>query len=131
METIKQLKKILYEQKVVVLTNHNNLTYDTTNHASNRFLCQQLLLKEYGVEIHYIKGVKNVVANALSQLPIEHNNQTTQEAFLNCRIFKDKVAFLLDLQRITDAQLTDKKCNKYKQNDEFLTVRSPYSPHLL
>ena len=82
-ETIKQFRTILYGQKVVVLTDHKNMTYNTTDHASNRVLRQQLLLKEYGVKIWYIKGVKNVVADALSRLPTKSDNQPTEEAFLN------------------------------------------------
>ena len=108
-ETIKQFKTILCRQKVVVLTNHKNLTYNTTDNAINCVLCQHLLLKEYGVKIRYIKGVKNVIANALSRLHTEHNNQLTQESFLNHHVFEDKVEFPLDLQRIADAKLTDKK----------------------
>ena len=77
-ETIKQFRTILYGQKVVGLTDHKNLMYDTTDHASNRVLRQRLLLEEYGVEIEYIKGVKNVVANALSRLPTKHDNQLVQ-----------------------------------------------------
>ena len=67
-ETIKQIKIILYRQKVVVLTDQFNLTYDTTDHASNRVLWQRLLLEEYRVEC-CIKGEKNVVTDALSCLP--------------------------------------------------------------
>ena len=88
---------------MVVLTNHHNLTYDMTDHARNQVLKQRLFPEEYRVEICYIRVVKNIVADALSRLPTEHNNQPTQEAFLNRRIFKDKVAFLLILQRFADA----------------------------
>ena len=69
-ETIKQFRKILYRQKVVALTNHKKITYNTTNHASNSVLHQKLLLKEYGVEFCYIKGVKKVVVNSLSRLAL-------------------------------------------------------------
>ena len=75
--------------------------------------------------------MKNVVANALTLLPTERNNQPMHEAFLNFRVFEEKSAFLLDIQRIADAQLTDKKCNEYKQHSEFLADRSAYGPQLL
>ena len=48
---IKQFKTILWGQKVVVLMDHRNLTYDTTDHVIDWVLQQRLLLEEYGVEI--------------------------------------------------------------------------------
>ena len=50
---------------------------------------------------------------------------------MNCRVFEGKVVFPLDLQRIADAQLTDKRCNKYKEHSKFSTIRSAYGPQLL
>ena len=76
----------------------HHCTHPDTNHVSDRVLRQRLLLEEYGAEIEYIKGDKNVVADALSRLP-------TQELFL----FDDTgdAEFPLNLRLIADHQHSD------------------------
>ena len=39
-----------------------------------------LILEEYGPDIKYIKGEKNILADALSILALNGNQQTTQES---------------------------------------------------
>ena len=46
-----------------------NLVYESELKTSQRVMRWRLLLEEYGPEIEYIKGPKNVVADALSRLP--------------------------------------------------------------
>jgi hypothetical protein len=58
---------MLLGHEIVMQTDHKNLTYPTLTHTSNRVLWQRLLLEEYGVKLEYIKGEKNVVADALSR----------------------------------------------------------------
>ena len=36
------------------------------------------ILEEYGMEIEYIQGKKNIVSDALSRFPINGNQNTTQ-----------------------------------------------------
>jgi hypothetical protein len=57
-ETIKYFKHMLLGHEIVVHTDHKNLTHPTSMHTFDRVLRQRLLLKEYGVNIHYIKGEK-------------------------------------------------------------------------
>ena len=86
-EGLKHFKTILKGQKITVHTNHLNLTFATTEFTSDRMLRQRLLLEEYGVDIKYIKGEKNVVADALSRLPIEDGDVTeADEVMLYRRI---------------------------------------------
>jgi hypothetical protein len=103
-EALKYFKHMLLGHRIIVRTDHKNLTHPDTNHVSDRVLCQRLLLEEYGAEIEYIKVEKNVVADALSRLP-------TQELFL----FDDAgdEEFPLNLQLIAD----------YQQNDEYLQTQ--------
>jgi phospholipid-translocating ATPase len=68
-ETIKYFRHMLLGHKIVVKTDHKNLTHPFSNHTSNRVLRQRLLLEEYGVELEYIRGEQNVAADALSRLP--------------------------------------------------------------
>jgi len=87
---------MLLGHKIIVRTDHKNLTYLNSTHTSDRVLRQRLLLEEYGVDIEYIQGVKNVVADALSRLP-------TAELFA----LSDEDEFPLNLALIAEQQLDD------------------------
>ncbi len=67
-ETLKEFRNILLGQKIRVYTDHQNLTYKNFN--TERVMRWRLILEEYGPELHYIKGTHNVVADALSRLPL-------------------------------------------------------------
>ena len=45
-------------------------------------LIWRLILEEYSPEIEYIKGEKNIVADPLSRLPLNGNQETTQKVHL-------------------------------------------------
>ena len=49
------------------------------NFNTGRVLWWRLILEEYGHDIEYIKGKKNIAADALSQLPNNGNQETTHE----------------------------------------------------
>jgi hypothetical protein len=92
-ETLKYFRHMLLGHKIVVKTDHKNLTHPTSTHTSDRVLRQRLVLEEFGVDLEYIKGAKNVVADALSRLP-------TEELFM----FDEDVEFPLNLALIADKQ---------------------------
>ena len=89
-KTLKQFKTMLYGQKVVVHTDHQNLTYDNSDYSSDRVLQQRLLLEEYRAKLKYIKGESNVVADALSRLPKTEENEEEIFYFLKENILQDK-----------------------------------------
>ena len=60
----------LWGQKIVVYTDHKNLTYDALGSTSNRVYRWRLILEEYGPEIICIKGILNTVAVDISQLEL-------------------------------------------------------------
>ena len=64
-ETLKEFN-ILLGQKIIVHTDHQNLTYKNFN--TDRVMRWRLILEEYGPNLKYIQGEKNVVADALSRL---------------------------------------------------------------
>jgi hypothetical protein len=111
-ETIKYFRHMLLGHRIVVHTDHKNLTYPNSKHSSDRVLRQRLTLEEYGVEINYITGDKNVVADTLSRLP-------TEELFN----LDDSNVFSLDLAVIAEKQASDndlqqhllREPQKYKQ----------------
>ena len=59
-----------------VYTDHKNITCKNIN--TNRLLRWRLIIEEYGPGIEYIKGEKNIVADALSRLPLNGNQDNTQ-----------------------------------------------------
>jgi hypothetical protein len=96
-ETLKYFKHMLLGHEIIVHIDHKNLTHPNSTHTSDRVLCQRLLLEEYGAELRYIQGEKNVVADALSRLP-------TEELFA---FDEDNTKFPLNLQLISKKQATD------------------------
>jgi len=95
---------MLLGHKFIVRTGHKNLTHPDTKQVSDRILRQRLLLQEYGANIEYIKGEKNVLADALSRLP-------TQELFLFNNEGDEE--FPLNFQLIAE----------YQQNDEYFQAQ--------
>ena len=59
---------MLWGQKLVVYTDHQNLMRDALGLTSDRVYRWRLILEEYGPEIVYIKGIDNTVADAISRL---------------------------------------------------------------
>jgi len=110
-ETLKYFKHMLLGHEITVKTDHKNLTYPTSTHTSDRVLRQRLLLEEYGVKLEYIKGEKNIVADALSRLP-------TEELFQ----FEENKDFPLNLTLLADSQTRDEYLQHVlaKQPDKFV-----------
>ena len=67
-EALKEFRTMIYGYPIDVYTDHLNWAYDKTMRNA-RVMRWRLLLQEYAPTIHYIKGEKNVVADALSRIP--------------------------------------------------------------
>ncbi len=67
-ETLNEFRGMLWGQDIKVFTDHLNLTRDALGLTSDRVYRWMLLLEEYGPEIAYIKGIYNIVADAISRL---------------------------------------------------------------
>ena len=80
-ETLKEFRNILLGQQITIYTDHKNLCYKNFN--TNRVMRWRLLLEEYGPTIKYIKGERNVVADALSRLDLhpQPSSNLLQELF--------------------------------------------------
>jgi hypothetical protein len=71
--TLKEFRNILLGQQITVFTDHKNLTYKNFN--TERVMRWRLVLEEFGPDLQYIKGEKNIVADALSRLEIDDDQE--------------------------------------------------------
>jgi hypothetical protein len=60
--TLKEFETILLGHEVVIYTDHKNLTYKDFN--SDRVIRQRMALERFGVQLNYVRGEDNVVADA-------------------------------------------------------------------
>src|SRR5687768_9592329 len=66
---------MLYGQEIIILTDHKNLTFQK---FSSDQVCQwRLFVEDFGPKIFYIKGQKNLAADALSRLPAHFVEKAT------------------------------------------------------
>jgi hypothetical protein len=70
-ETLKEFRNILFGQQIIIHTDHQNILYKKL--SSDRIICWQLLLEEYGPEYVHVKGNDNIVADALSRMAVDFN----------------------------------------------------------
>ena len=64
-ETLKEFRNILLGQRIQVYTDHLNLTH--VNFNTEHVMHWHLILEEYSPKLLYVKGEKNLVADALVQ----------------------------------------------------------------
>ncbi len=70
---------MLWGQDTKVYTDHKNLRRDALRLTSDRVYCCWLLLEEYALEIIYIKGIYNTVADTIFQLEYDPKLNKTNE----------------------------------------------------
>jgi transposase InsO family protein len=129
-ETLKEFRNILLGQTIRVYTDHKNLTYQNFN--TDRVLRWRLILEEYGPELIYIQGEKNIVADALSRLDFDDSapsqNEDANPVYLAEAFGLDEEelpsdAFPLTYKNIRSKQQTDKKLLKLLRSDKNYQVK--------
>ena len=68
-ETLKVFRNILLGQQIIVYTDHKNLTYKVFN--TERVMRWRMIAEQFGTELRYIQGEKNIVADTLSRLDLD------------------------------------------------------------
>ena len=91
-ECLKEFKGMLWGQKLRVYTDHKNLVRDALGLTCDRVYRWRLLLEEYEPEIVYIKGVDNIVADAISRLEYDperkvKNSNTEKRCYALVKLF--------------------------------------------
>ena len=109
-ESLKYFRHIFLGNEIKVYTDHKNLTYEGTNYNSDRRLRQRLLIEEYGVELIFIAGHINVVADGMSRLDFETCHETKEQCYLLTKYEHATPPF--DLQLIKKEQ---GKCTQLKE----------------
>ena len=117
-ETLKEFRNILLGQKLVVHTDHKNLTCKNFN--TERVMRWRLVLEEYGPELRYIKGEHNIVADALSRLdmvpePREQGEQMNDDEIATLFAADEDdypTKFPLSYQEIESRQKVDEEIKK-------------------
>ena len=137
-ETLKEFRNILLGHKIVVHTDHKNLTCKNFN--TERVMRWRLILEEYGPTLEYIKGERNVVADALSRLDMikePHQDPTNQMESDNqsCELFAGEELersfpqdFPLTYQEIAHHQQRDAELQQLLQTADSGYVKQPF-PH--
>jgi hypothetical protein len=123
-ETLKEFRNILLGYKIIVWTDHKNLTCKNFN--TERVMRWRLVLEEFGPELRYIKGEKNIVADSLSRLPIDEG-LTVKEQQEVYALFdaEEPKNFPLPYGRLQSAQQRDAYIQKkLKEKDTRYSVQS-------
>jgi len=68
---------MLWEQRINVYTDHKNLTQDGLGLTSDRVTRWRILLEEYAPKVIYIKGIHNMVAEAILWLEYDPKLNST------------------------------------------------------
>ena len=126
-ETLKEFRNILLGQQIKVYTDHQNLTYKTFN--TERVMRWRLILEEFSPELVYIKGSKNVGADALSRLELEEVDNdvpsTLDGLAEHYGLEKDdlpKTAHPTKYKTIMSHQLKDKSLMKLIKNTVYILM---------
>ncbi len=90
-ETLKELKGMLWGQSIKVFTDHANLMRDALGLTpSDRVYQWRLLLEEYGPKIVCVKGIHNTVADAISRLENDSSVNQTAESYYMTKVKSSK-----------------------------------------
>ncbi len=77
---------MLWGQEIKVFTDHANLMRDALGLILDRVYQWRLLLEEYGLEIVYIKGIHNTVADAVLRLEYDPSVNKTAVSFHTAKV---------------------------------------------
>ena len=98
-ECVKEFRNILFGYPIRVFSDHKNLVHAATMSQSQRVMRWRLILEEFGPDIQHIKGEDNVVADAISRLPMSEMSKIEDEFFIQ----EDQEAeFPLDLHLVQE-----------------------------
>ena len=141
-ECLREFKNILLGYEIEIWTDHKNLTHETTLMSSDRVMRWRLIIEEYGPTLKYIEGESNVVADALTRLPMSNSpeeqstnqlqarvSQVSNKEFLNSKEIVEQCP--LDIELIHTLQQEELKQKKSKLKAYVLDDTSGYTKTVL
>jgi transposase InsO family protein len=117
-ETLKEFKNILLGQKLIVHTDHQNLLYQKM--STDRIIRWRLLLEEFGATFEHVKGEKNVVADALSRLDADFEQEFDSTP---TKITMAQSFMIKGEEKETDFPLSPELIAKYQRKDKTLKTK--------
>ena len=109
-ETLQEYRTILLGHPIKIYTDHKNLTF--ANFTTDRVRRWRLIVEEYGPEIIYFPGNKNIVADFLSRHPIQAAPINETNFFDELYEADNNDSFPLDFETIAQAQQADPLCRR-------------------
>ena len=120
-ETLKEYRNILLGQEIEVFTDHKNLVYKTFN--TERVMRWRLIIEEYGPTLTYIKGVNNVVADALSRMRLAEADFSAEAFAVAMAVDETPSEFPLSYRKLAKEQAQDKvlqgRLSNPKEKDKY------------
>ena len=113
-ETLREYRSILLGQKIVVYTDHKNLTF--ANFTTDRVTRWRLIVEEYGPKIAYLPSKTNIIADALSRLPMIENTPSNQIFFTDTCFNQEDTNFPVSYQLISEKQAQDHRLQAKKNS---------------
>ena len=124
-ETLREYRSILLGQKIVVYTDHKSLTF--ANFTTNRVTRWRLIVEEHGPKITYLPSKTNIIADALSHLPMIENTPSNQIFFTDTCFNQEDTDFPVSYQLISEKQAQDHRLQA-KKNSMPKSPTNSYQP---
>jgi RNase H-like domain found in reverse transcriptase len=106
-KTLKEYRNIHLGQQIEVFTDHKNLVCKTFN--TERVMRWRLIIEEFGPKVTYIKGASNIVADALSRMPLTETNFGPEVFATDAEAGDFPANFPLSYKQLAYAQGKDRK----------------------
>ena len=124
---VSEYRTILYGNKVLVFTDHRNLTFNRL--SSQRTLHWRLIAEEFNITLIFRPGASNLAADAVSRLPLQDAEEPTAITELEKKFYD--TYFTLPIQSIITSHfpLQFNIIQQHQQKDSSLKQLTTSSPN--
>ena len=137
-DALKTWRHYLLGCEVHIFTDHHSLQYFSTQpHLSPRQVRWSQFLQDYDVTFHYLSGSKNVVADALSRIPVEDASlasvsllEVGEEVKSEIRVAYENDKFFTKILSKIKSNSNDTQGSIFRQEDGLLYYTKDQQPRL-